>query len=164
MFSALKEGSIVYILEKSNGLKFKTANVIGVSSPQFANGSYSSLNPFGGTINIKVEFDGNIEDFGNLPANQNKTYYDNGKITVSESKEAILSELENIVQNSKNVINSIDYHNNIIKDGEDILKDLNPVFAKEKARDKEISNLHTRIDNIDGKLDKLIIALSKAEK
>lgn len=164
MFSALKEGSIVYILEKSNGLKFKIANVVSVSSPQFTNGSYSSLNPFGGVINIKVDIDGVIEDFGNLPANQNKTYYDNGKITISESRDEIINEIENVIQNSKNIINSIDYHNNVIKDGENILKDINPIFAKEKARDEEILNLHNRINNMDSKLDKLITVLSKSEK
>lgn len=164
MFSALKEGSIIYILEKSNGLKLKTGNVVGVSSPQFTNGSYSSLNPFGGVINIKVDTDGIIEDFGNLPTNQNKTYYDNGKITISESRDEIINEIENIIQNSKNIINSIDYHNNVITDGEKILKDINPLFAKEKARDEEILNLHNRINTMDTKLDKLITVLSKSEK
>lgn len=40
-------------------------------------------------------------------------------------------EVEDMLQNSKNIVNSIEYHNNVIKSCEQILKDLNPRFAKE---------------------------------
>ena len=54
MFSALRQGSTVYIVEKTNeGLVYKTAQVSSVSSPQFNGNNYLS-NPFNSTINITV--------------------------------------------------------------------------------------------------------------
>ena len=58
MFSALRQGSTVYIVEKTNeGLVYKTAQVASVSSPQFNNTNYLN-NPFSSTINIKVNDNG----------------------------------------------------------------------------------------------------------
>ena len=43
-----------------------------------------------------------------------------------------------------------------------MLAKLNPQFAKEQALDKEVKNLHGRVDAMDGKLDKLIALMSGA--
>jgi len=58
-------------------------------------------------------------------------------------------------------VDSVAYHNNVISSCENILKDLNPRFAKEKERDEDISNLKNKIGGIESKMDKILTLLSK---
>ena len=114
MFSALRQGSTVYIVEKTkDGLVCKTAPVSSVSSPQFTN----YLNgQFGGTINISVNDNGNNRDFGGLPSNENIVRYNNGAVIVSESREAIITEVDNLVRTSESVLTeeNLSYHKNVL--------------------------------------------------
>jgi hypothetical protein len=73
------------------------------------------------------------------------------------------NEVDSMLQNSKNIVDSIPYHNNVISSCEEILKELNPRFAKEKERDEDISNLKDKIGGLENKMDKLISILSEAK-
>lgn len=159
MFSALRQGSTVYILEHGEKLSFSEARVTSLSSPQF-NGLNYANGQFGNTINITVDVNGKSRDFGGLPTNEHTVRYNNGGTVVSESREAMITEVDNLVRNSKNVLNNIDYHKGVVLYGEEILANLNPQFAKEKALDNEVKTLHGRVDAMDGKLDKLIALMS----
>lgn len=156
MFSALRQGSIVYILERDNGLKCSTGKVVSTTSPQF-----NGINSFVGTIHITVDMGDGTREFGNIPTDQNVVYYNNGKTILSENRDAIINEVSNVVQDAKNTIANISNIEKIIKDGEDILKDYNPMFAKEKAREEEMNALKDYIKGVDNKLDQLIAAMSR---
>ena len=69
-----------------------------------------------------------------------------------------------MVRTSESVLaeENLSYHKNVIASGKDVLAKLNPQFAKEQALDKEVKNLHGRVDAMDGKLDKLIALMSGA--
>lgn len=162
MFSALRQGSTVYIVEKTNeGLVYKTAQVSSVSSPQFNGNNYLN-NPFNSTINITVNDNGNNRDFGGLPSNENIVRYNNGAVIISESRESIVTEVDNLVRSSESVLTeeNLTYHKNVVASGKDVLAKLNPQFAKEQALDKEVKNLHGRVDDINSKLDKVIALIS----
>ena len=164
MFSALRQGSTVYIVEKTNdGLTYKTAQVLSVSSPQFNSNNYFN-NPFNSTINITVNDNGNNRDFGGLPSNENIVRYNNGAVIISESRESIVTEVDNLVRTSESVLTeeNLTYHKNVVASGKDVLAKLNPQFAKEQALDKEVKNLHGRVDDINSKLDKVIALISNA--
>jgi len=97
-------------------------------------------------------------DFKNVPSSQVTANYGNAIIT--ETKELMSTEVENMLQSSKNIVDSIEYHTNIMNTCEDILRNLNPRFAKEKERDEDIDNLKTKIGGIESKMDKIIELLS----
>ena len=160
MFSALRQGSSVYILEKQDKLVLKTGKVTSHTSPQFTNSAYANSQNILGFVNITVDVEGKSIEFNNLPAGQNIVPYSGGTTVVSESKDAMITEVENTINNSRNIINSYEYHQKVISDGETILKELSPHFAKEKERDEEINNLNKRIDDIGGKMDKIFELLS----
>ena len=101
-------------------------------------------------------------DFKNVPSSQSITTYNN--VVITETKELMSNEVDNMLQSSKNIIDSVPYHNSVIKSCEEILKDLNPRFAKEKERDEDISNLKTRIGGIESKMDQVLTLLSKSDK
>lgn len=161
MFSALRQGSIVYILEKNNGLKCTTGKIVSASSPQFTNSSFPNMQNLAGVVNVTVDVGKGTRDFGNLPANGNIERYDNGNTIISESREAIVNEVEIVIQNANSILENIDNTKKLKEDGEEILKNLNPIYAKEKAREEEINELRDHIKGVDNKLDKLIAALSK---
>ena len=164
MFSALRQGSLIYILEKENGLVLKSGRVATYTSPQFTNNIYPNNQQPLGFVNITVDVDGKSIEFNNLPASQNVAPYNGGMTIVSESKDAIITEVENTINNSKTILNSRTYHEKLIEDGEGILKELNPHFAREKERDEEINAINTRINGVDEKLDKLFALLSNNAK
>ena len=157
MFSALRQGSVIYILEKGENPNLKIGQVISVTQPNYNN----SFLVGGSNVDISVKVGNETMDFKNVPASQSVTSYNSAIIT--ETKELMSNEIDNMLQNSKSVVDSVTYHQNIIASCENILKDLNPRFAREKERDEDISNLKNKIGGIETKMDKILTLLSKEE-
>ncbi len=67
-----------------------------------------------------------------------------------------------MLKNSKEALNSIPYHKEVLEKGEELLKELNPEFAKQKAQEEKISNLETKVGGIESKLDNIANLLTKA--
>ena len=109
-------------------------------------------------VDIKVRIDDQVKEFC-VPSSLSIHTY--GDYTLSENKEAMISEVDSLLQNSKDIVNSIDKHKDAISAYENILKSLNPVYAKEQERDGAISNLSQRVDSIQDSLDRLERLLKK---
>lgn len=157
MFSALRQGSVVYILEKGENPNLKIGQVVSITQPSYNNNFLMNNS----TIDINVKVGDQNMDFKNVPSSQSVTSYNNAIIT--ETKELMSNEVENMLQSSKSIVDSVSYHNNIISSCETILRDLNPRFAKEKKRDEDIINLKSKIGGIESKMDKILTLLSKDE-
>lgn len=155
MFSALRQGSVIYILEKGENPSLKVGQVVSITQPSYSNNFLMN----GSTIDISVKVGEQNMDFKNVPSSQSVTNYNN--VVIAETKELMSSEVDNMLQSSKSIVDSVAYHNNVISSCENILKDLNPRFAKEKERDEDISNLKNKIGGIESKMDKILTLLSK---
>lgn len=153
MFSALSQGSPVYLLDKTSSLDYKVGEIIGVSQPKF--------NTFGNTVDIKVKIDDSIQEFNGIPSINTFVSYNNGKFIISETKQGIQNEVESILQNRKFIIQNIDNYKQDIVKCEDILKQLNPQFAIDKERDERLSKLENKFDTLDSKLDKIFNLVQK---
>ena len=153
MFSALNQGSLIYILDKTDRPTFKIGEVVSTTQPQL-NLPYSNSNY--GPIDLKVKIDRSIHEYNSIPSSNSIITYNSGKITLSETKQGLQSEVESILQNSKQILDNIDKYQNNITDCENILKQLNPQFAKDKERDDRLNNLEQRFDGVENKLDKLL--------
>lgn len=161
MFSALNQGSLIYILDKTESPKFKMGQIISVSQPKI---DYSQQ--YGGfnnpsTIDIKVSVDGSTYEYNSIPSNYSIVSYNNGKITLSETKKDLQQEVESLLQNSKQIVDKIDVYKQNIIDCENILKELNPQFAKDKERDDKINNLEQKFSNVEDKLDRIFNLINK---
>lgn len=157
MFSALSQGSPIYLLDKTSTPDFKIGEIIGVSYPK--------VNPYNvgvqNTVDIKVKIDGEVQEFNSIPSINSVVSYNGGKIIISESKQGIQTEVENILQNSKQILNNIDTYKQNIQNCEDILKQLNPQFAIDKERDERLTSLENRFDGFESKLDKIFNLVQK---
>lgn len=162
MFSALNQGSIVYILDKTERPKFKVGEIVSISQPKV---DYNSTGQFGQyqatTVDIKVNIDGNTYEYNSIPSSYSVITYNNGKITLSETKQGLQSEVESILQNSKQIVEKIDTYKQNIIDCESILKQLNPQFAKDKERDERLNSLEERFGGVEDRLDKIINLINK---
>lgn len=154
MFSALAQGSSVYILDKTSSPKYLIGEVVGVSQPKINFNGQS-------TIDLRVNVDNSVQEFSNLLSINSISTYNGGKIIISETKQGIQNEVESILDNSRKIISNIDIYKQNITDCEEILKQLNPQFAKDKERDDRLFNLESRFDGVESKLDKIFDLIKK---
>lgn len=152
MFSALRNNSVLYVLEKTNMPILKMANVINVSAPVQKFNAYNPLNPET-SIDINVKFeDGTSMDIKQLPSNLSVANF--GNTIVAETKELMASEVETMLRNSKGIIESVPYHEKVIDACESMLVKLNPDIAEKKQTEE-------RLNKIEDMLAKLLSQSSK---
>ena len=155
MFSALRQGSVIYILEKGENPTLKVGQVVSITQPNYSNNFLMN----GSTIDINAKVGDQNMDFKNVPSSQSTATYNN--VIIAETKELMSNEVDNMLQSSKSIVDSVTYHNNVIASCENILKELNPRFAKEKERDEDITNLKDKMGGIESKMDQILTLLSK---
>lgn len=160
MISALNQGSLIYILDKTDNIKLEIGEIVGVTQPKisttFNSPYYNQM-----IVSIKVKVDGNITEYGDIPTNASVAVYNNGNIVLSETKAGLQNEVETTLQNFKQILSKKDYYEQGIKDCEVILKEISPQFAKDKERDDKMTILESRVTGMEDKIDKMLELLSK---
>lgn len=162
MFQANRQGNLFYILEKGEELKLKIGQVVSVSNPQPKYASQFNVPTFGQSemmVDIRVKIDEETMEFKQL--NANASIANSGNVIVSDSKEAMSAEVEGLLRTSKQIIESIPYHEKVVISCDAILRELNPQFAKEKEQEEKIGQLEARMGYMDSKLDKMFDLLSE---
>lgn len=87
--------------------------------------------------------------------------YNNGNLIIAESKQTIQSEIEATLQHANYVVEHIEDYKTQITRCEEVLKELNPQFAKDKARDERIAGIETEVAGIKGDIAKILAAVTK---
>lgn len=150
MFSALNQGSLVYILDKTDGVKFKIGEIVGTTVPQFAvDGSRM-------VMKLSVKINGNVAEYNNVPSAATIVSYNNGKFIIAETKQSIQSEVESTLHNANYIIEHIEDYKSQITQCEEVLKELNPQYAKDKARDEEFNNIKKEVAGLREDISKIL--------
>lgn len=151
MFSTLRQGAIVYILDKGDEPKLKVAQVESVTAPQ----PRLAIPSYAGTaynndmvIDIKVKADGEFYDFQKLPISLSSATI--GNMVVCDNRDDAIVSVDNFMQNSKHILENIPYHKKVVEACDKILIELNPVYAKDKERDSAIENMKNEMTEIRG--------------
>ncbi len=162
MFQNLRKGAPFYILYKNDlCVKIGEVDEVGAPVPQFGP-TYNNgvLTPPRSLIEIKVLMDGETITLQALPAEASIADFKNGMV-VSESKEAILSEVEAMEKSSEKALADRPRHEKTIAACRDMKVLLNPQIAKEEEQAREIEGLKSEISELKGLLIK---ALGKKDK
>lgn len=163
MFQGLRSNSLFYILEKGDDLNLKIGHVVSVSNPQPKYNQFTSPN-YGNqpemVVDVKVKIGEENIEFKQLNANMNIA--NSGNVVVSDSKEAMSAEVEGLLRSSKQIIESVPYHEKVIESCDTMLRELNPQFAKEKEQEEKIGMLEEKMVGIEGTLNDMMGMLSKA--
>lgn len=156
MFSTLRKGATVYILDRSGEPNMNVGYIENVTMPRPMYPTYNPAVSLGTNMQMVVDLTVRINDEQkefSVPSNLSIHTY--GDYTISESKEAMISEVDSLMQNSKDILESVDRHKAAIQSYENILKTLNPVYAKESERDSRIDNLTQQMDSMQDTLSRL---------
>lgn len=159
MFSTLRQNSPIYILDKKGSPVLKKGVIESVSQQRSRTGTFYGQ-PLDMVVDIVVNVDGTKEEFKNIPASLGIA--NDGNLVISESKEAMSTEVDSMLSISKQILESVDYHKDVIDKCEQILKDLNPQFAKDKLQEEKINSLEERIGGVENTLGDIKNMLSKA--
>ena len=156
MFSTLRKGATIYILDRTSEPEVKVGYIDNVTMPRPMYPTYNPAVSMGTNmqtvVDLTVRVDNESKQFC-VPSNLSIHTY--GDYTLSENKEAMISEVDSLLQNSKDVLDSIDKHKANITAYEKILGELNPVYAKEQERDSRLDSLTQQMDSMQDVLNRL---------
>ena len=163
MFQGLRQNGLFYILEKGEDLKLRVGQVVSVSNPQPKYGQFNTPT-FGSqpemTVDVRVKVDEDTMDFKQL--NANASIANSGNVVVSDSKDAMSAEVEGLLRTSKAILESVPYHEKMLVACDNVLRDLNPSFKKEKEQEEKIGALEEKMVGIEGTLNDMMSMLSSA--
>lgn len=157
MFSGLRQGNALYVLDKSKEPKIITGFVERVSAPHPMYPTYNPAASFGANlqtaVDITVKVGDDHKEFVGVPSTS--VIHSYGDYVLSESKDNMIQEVTAMLENSKSVLANVEQHKSNIEACENILKELNPIYAKESERDEAIDKISGRMDRIEGILARL---------
>ena len=109
MFSTLRKGASVYILDRTSEPEVKIGYVDNVTLPRPIYPTYNPAVSLGTNmqrvVDITVRVDDDKKEFC-VPADLSIHTY--GDYTLSESKEAMISEVDSLMKNSQDILDSVD--------------------------------------------------------
>lgn len=156
MFSNLSPNSILYVLDVHSTPKILSGPVERVSLPR---PKYNTFNPnMEMVVDLFATINGERREFKGVPNGSIANFGDNAFV-LAESKEALNSYINAMLQNSQSIINSIDKHKKLISDYEEALQELNPSLKADKEKDKAIQSLQDQLSELKG----MIAAMAKKE-
>ncbi len=157
MFQGLRTNSLFYVLDKGENPNLRIGQVVSVSNPQtkyptFNNGF--TPQPMETVVDVRVKLGDEEVDFKQLPANGQIANDKN--LVVSDNKDAMSTEVDAMLRQSKAILESVDYNKRVVESCEGMLQQLNPQIAKEKEQTEKINKLEGKVSGIEGKIDKMM--------
>lgn len=166
MFQSLRQANPFFILYKGENPRCEIGSVVSVSNPapKFQN-QFNAYQPNQEmVVDVKVKVGESTYTYNQLPANLAVAdlNQEGVSVTVSSNRDALNSEVEAMLQRSREIVDSVDHHRMVIASCEDMLKELNPKFAKEKAMEENITQLNDKVGGLEGTLQNIQDMLAKA--
>jgi hypothetical protein len=151
MFQSVRPNSPIYVLHKGDNPRLETGYVANQPIPK---PKYQMPHNFGQPQEMIVDLVIKLNDasinLASIPANLDiADSYSNGEsIVISDSREAMNSEIISLKQKSLDLLNSVEYHKSLIASYDKILSDFNPEMAEKQAQQQEIAGLRNQIDEL----------------
>ena len=159
MFQSVRPNSPIYVFHKGDNPRLETGYVVNQPIPK---PKYQIPNAFGQPQELVVDLVIKLNDvtvnMNAIPAQLDiADSYSNGEnLVISDSREAMNSEILSLKQKSIDIINSAPYHKNLISTYDKLLSDFNPEMAEKQAQQKEISELRAQMDEMSRNMALLI--------
>lgn len=158
MFSNLTNGSIIYGLETKDGIKPFTAPIISVSlpRPRFVNNTFGQLPET--VVDIIATVNGEKREFKQVPGNTAIANFGSDAFILADSKESMNAYIESMLQNSKNIVASVDKHKALISQYQNAYSQLNPTISS-TTNEETVKNLNAEVGELKNQVNELIALL-----
>ena len=159
MFQSLRQNSLIYIFHKIDNPYLEIGTISSISLPK---PKYAVPATFNNTqemcVDIVVKINNNIINYNNLPATLDiaDSTSNGDNIVIASSKEAMNAEILSLKQKSIDELNRKEYNENIVRNCDKILADLNPEFAEKQAQKAEIDSLKIQMQEMSKNMQSLI--------
>ena len=159
MFQSLRQNSLIYIFHKIDNPYLEIGTISSISLPK---PKYAVPATFNNTqemcVDIVVKINNNIINYNNLPATLDiaDSTSNGDNIVIASSKEAMNAEILSLKQKSIDELNRKEYNENIVRNCDKILADLNPEFAEKQAQKAEIDSLKMQMQEMSKNMQSLI--------
>ena len=133
MFSNLSKGSVLYGLDIKGEVKLFTATVDTVSlpRPRYMQNTFGQLPET--VVDIVATINGERREFKQVPSNNAIADFGPDTFVLSDTKDSLMNYVSSMLQNSRNIVNSVDKHRALISQYEHVLGELNPNVANDNA-------------------------------
>ena len=160
MFSNLSQNSILYVLDLNNNPKILSGPVERVSVPR---PKYNNFNPaLEMVVDVIAIINGERREFKGIP-NGAIANFGTDAFILAESKEALNSYINAMLQNSRSILESVDKHKKLVVNYEEALQELNPSLKADKEKDKAIQDLQGQVKTLQDNIQQLLAKLDKGE-
>ena len=159
MFQSVRPNSPIYVFHKGDNPRLETGYVVNQPIPK---PKYQIPNAFGQpqelVVDLVIKLNDTTVNMNAIPAQLDiADSYSNGEnLVISDSREAMNSEILSLKQKSIDIINSAPYHKSLINTYDKLLSDFNPEMAEKQAQQKEISELRAQMDEMSRNMALLI--------
>ena len=159
MFQSLRQNSPIYIFHKIDNPYLEIGTVSSISLPK---PKYAVPATFNNTqemcVDIVVKINNNVVNYNNLPATLDiaDSNSNGDNIVIASSKEAMNAEILSLKQKSIDELNRKEYNENVVRNCDKILADLNPEFAEKQAQKAEIDSLKLQMQEMSKNMQSLI--------
>ena len=159
MFQSVRPNSPIYVLHKGDNPRLETGYVVNQPIPK---PKYQMPRTFGQPqemiVDLVVKLNDTSINLNAIPANLDiADSYSNGEnIVISDSREAMNSEIISLKQKSVDLLNSVNYHQSLIEQYDKLLSDFNPEVAEKQAQQQEIAQLRNQMNEMSKNMALLI--------
>lgn len=156
MFQSLRPNSPVYILHKDTAT-LETGSVVSVSNPT---PKYPVQPMFGApqemVVDLVVKINNQDVTYQKLPATLDIADFGSGNIVLTVNREAMNSEVLGLKQKSVSILNSVDFHKELVANCDKLLSQLNPEFAEKQQQQLEINSMKMQMSEMSQRITELI--------
>lgn len=156
MFSNLSQNSILYVLDINGSPKVLSGPIEKISMPR---PKYNSFNPnMEMVVDITATVNGERREFKGVP-NGSIADFGNDSFVLAESRDALNSYINAMLQNSRGILNSVEKHEKLIGNYEEALQELNPSLKADREKDRAIQTLQDQVSE----LKQMLVNMAKGE-
>lgn len=172
MFSALHQGSQVYILHKAQPeLSVETGIVETTNAPQLQYGVYPGIIPY--PIDITIRVGNQVIPYKGLPPQLDvaevKAQNSGESVLIANSKDAVNAEIDKLRQQSLAALNMQDFHQRRLASCDNVRAQLNPEEVQKAQQAAEMQEMRQQMQQMQkqmaeqGEINKQLLAQLKGE-
>ena len=158
MLYGLRQGAPLYVLYKGEP-KIEILEVVSVSNPVPQFPVYTAGLPASQPsriIDIQARRGSETVKFEKVPADVAIADFGAASgIVLSESRDAILSEIEALRKTSERILSDVTKHKHIVSECDKMMRELNPALVRDAENTARLDNLEQRLDGLSNGMSSL---------